>query len=333
MSLPKQVRQQIAEAQRIEGEIRAAAATPPADPAVAPQPSPAPQPAAAAPTPPSPAPAPAAATDPKYEELVQQYRSLQGIHRTLVRTNGEQQSKMQGMQAQLNELSTEIGTLRTAAAAAPSPAATIAPITPEEIKEFGPDLINVIERKAMEIAAPLNQALRDSNTKMEALAARNAELERQLVGVTQVQAQTANQNFETRLRALVPDIDVLNFNAQFLAWLSQADPLDARKRTLQQRLDEAVQLGDAEAAASYFAAYKSLVKAATPQPNPNLAAQAQPASRAAPDSANQPTGKTWTQAEIASFYDGVTRGRYSPQEKARIEGEIYKAQRENRIAA
>lgn len=334
MSLPKQVRQQIAEAQRIEGELRAAAPVPVAEGALAtPQPSPAPQPAAAAP-----APASAPQPDQKYEELAQQYRTLQGIHRTLVRTNGEQQSRMQGLQAQHEQLSAEVEQLRKqlVTAAAVSPANTVAPITEAEIKEFGPDLINVIERKAREVAAPLTQALNEANAKLEKHVARNAELERQLNGVTNTQAKNATEAFETRMRALVPNINVLNYDSKFLSWLSQADPLDARRRTLQERLNEAVETGDAEAAANFFRAYETLVAqaaAAAPKPNANLAAQAQPASRAAPDSQQQPVGKVWTQLEISAFYDGVTRGRYSPQEKTRIEKEIYKAQQDNRIAA
>lgn len=332
MSLPKQVRQQIAEAQRIDGELRAAAATAADVTVPTPQPSPAPQPAAA-----SPVPASAPQPDQKYEELAQQHRSLQGIHRTLVRTNGEQQSRMQGLQSQHEQLSAEVEQLRKqlAAASAAVPA-SIAPITEAEVKEFGPDLISVIERKAREITAPLNQALNEANAKAEKAAARNAELERQLNGVTSVQAKNATQAFEDRLRGLVPNINVLNYDNKFLSWLSQVDPLDARKRTLQERLNEAVEYGDAEAAASFFRAYETLVAqaaAAAPKPNANLAAQAQPASRAAPDSQQPSAGKTWTQTEITAFYDGVTRGRYSPQEKARIEREIYTAQKDNRIAA
>lgn len=334
MALPKQVRQQIAESKRIEGELRAAAETPPADPA---QP-PAEAPVAQQPAEPAPA-APVAAAKPvpdaRYEELLQQHRSLQGIHRTLVRSNENLQSQAQGLQEQYSRLAAEVEQLRTQKTP-PNPTPSVAPITPEEMREFGPDLINVIERKAQEVAAPLNQALVETRAKAEALERRNAELEQKLNGVSNAQAQSAQDAFQARLLALVPDFNTLNYDKKFLSWLSQVDPLDARRRTLQDRLDEATQVGDADAVASFFNTFKSLVAAAptpAPAPKPDLVAQAQPASRAAPDNAPAKAGRLWTQLEISAFYSDVARGKYTPQDKARIEKEIYAAQKDNRIAA
>lgn len=328
MALPKQVRQQIAEANRIEGELKAAAATP-ADPT----PPPAPvepvvaEPAAAAP---APAPAPQPQPDAQYVELLQQYRSLQGIHRALVRSNGELQSQAQGLQAQLNTLSTEVEQLRQKPSPTPS---SIAPITDEEVREFSPELISVIERKAQMVTAPLNEALAKVSAEAEALKRRNAELEQSLAGVSNAQAEGAQARFLDRLVRLVPEYNELNFDKNFLSWLSQVDPLDARRRTLQDRLNEAVELGDAEAVASYFNTFKALVAAQPQAPKPNLAAQAQPASRSAPDSTPAKNGKVWTEAEIGQFYADVSRGKYTPQDKVRIEKEIYAAQKDNRIAA
>lgn len=333
MALPKQVRQQIEDAKRIEGELASAAATPPADAAAAPVPdTPAATPVAAAPEA-APAPAPQPQPDAQYAELLQQYRSLQGIHRTLVRSNSELQSKAQGLQQQVNELTAQADQLRQQLSA--PPAAPVSKITDAEVQEFGPDLISVIERKAQEVAAPLNEALARVSAEAEALKRRNAELEQSMNGVSQVQASDAQARFQTDLLRLVPDFDALNFDGNFLSWLSQVDQLDARRRTLQERLNEAVEMRDVQAVANYFNTFKQLVAAAQAQAprKPDLAAQAQPASRAGADAPPAQDGPVWTGAAIAQFYADVARGKYAPAEKQRIEREIYAAQNGRRIAA
>lgn len=330
MALPKQVQKQIADANRIEGEIRAAqaleaaAAQPVAD-AETPPPDNVETPTAAAEAPapePAPVPAPAPQPDAQYETLLQQYRSLQGIHRTMSRNNSELQSQVQTLQASIQEVKAELERVRQQATPAPADA---------DVGEFDPALISIIDRKAREATAPLNEALAK-------VTARNAELEQSLASINRDRAESAATAFEDQLSRLVPDINALNYDQNFLAWLSQVDPLDAHKQTLQQRLDEAVRLGDARTAAGFFNTYKSLATAhaapaPAPAPKPNLAAQAQPTTRSAPDASSVGNvGRKWAQAEIAAFYDNVTRGKYTPQEKARIEKEIFSAQRDNRIA-
>lgn len=73
--------------------------------------------------------------------------------------------------------------------------------------------------------------------------------------------------------------------------------------------------------------------APAPAQRPDISAQAQPTSRAAPDIAPVNSGKQWTQQGISEFYADVTRGRVTPADKARIEREIFAAQKDNRIAA
>lgn len=330
MALPKQVRQQIEEAARIGEELAAAAKAPePAPPAADPAP---PQEPPAAPTEPAAAaPVPAPAPDAQYQELLQQYRSLQGIHRSLTRSNGELQSQVQTLQAQVRQVTEELERVRNAAPKPP----TFNPLTPEEVKDFGPDLISVIERKAQEVAAPLKAELEAARAQLQKFSTRNEELERSLNGMASTAQNAAFEGFKARLVQLVPDVNVLNHDQNFLSWLSQVDPLDTHGRTLQERLDEAVNALNAEAAAGFFSAFKKLA-AARPQPTDpkaNLAAQAQPESRGGPDAPARSQGKVWTRTEIEAFYTDVSRGKYTPQEKQRIEREIYQAQRDNRIAA
>lgn len=335
MALPKQVRQQIADAKRIEGELKAAQEAAPAAPADPTPPTPTPEPQAAAPAPaatPAPAPAPAAPKpDAQYAELLQQHRSLQGIHRGMVRTNNELQSQVQTLQASVQTLTTEVEQLRQRPA---QPQTTSSVITDAEVAEFGPDLISVIERKAQQVAAPLNTKLAETTAELEQVKKRNLQLEQSFGEMQHVQQENAQDKFTADLTRLVPNLNALNYDQKFLSWLTQVDPLDARRRTLQQRLDEAVELGDAEAAAGFFRTYLSIVaRAAPPAPKTDLSSQAQPVSRPAPDAPPAPAGKRWTQQGISEFYADVARGRFSPADKARIEREIFTAQKENRIAA
>lgn len=330
--LPKQVRQQIEDANRIQAEMKAAQGAPaPADPA---PPEAQPQePAAAAPvaeptTTLPPAAQPAPVVDVKaVAELQHQYRTLQGIHKSLRAQNGELQSQVQTLQAQVQALTQEVERARTT----PAPSSFV-PLSDEEVKEFGPDLVSAMERKAQEVAAPLQEELRQAKAQMQALLSKNAQLEQSLNGVAQTMQQSDQDRFSARLLALVPDFDVLNTDGNFLSWLSQVDPLDANKRTLQERLNEAVESLDANTVASFFSTFKQLRVAPAPQSAPDIAAQAQPASRSAPDSPNKPVGQMWTQDRIAQFYADVSKGKVTPQDKQRIEREIFKAQSENRIA-
>lgn len=334
MSLPKQVRQQIEDANRIQAELKAAQDAPaPADP-TPPEAQPQ-EPAASVPAAepatdtPTPAPQPAAPTvDMKAVlELQHQYRTLQGIHKSLRTQNGELQSQVQTLQAQVNALTQEVERARTT----PN-VPSFVPLTDAEVAEFGPDLISAIERKAQEVAAPLQEELRNAKAQINALQSKDVQLEQSLNGVAQTMQGTEEDRFTARLLALVPEFDVLNTDRNFLSWLSQVDPLDAKKRTLQERLNEATDALDADTVASYFSAFKQLRATSAPTPTPNIAAQAQPASRSAPDLPNKPAGPVWTQERIGQFYADVSKGKYTPQDKQRIEREIFKAQSENRIA-
>lgn len=342
MPLPKQVQQQIAEAKRIEGEIRDAQTAPPSDESTPPNVSEAPiaaaEPVVAAPAPVepvAPAPAPQPSVGDQYAELLHQYRTLQGIHRTLVRTNTELQSQVQTLQASVTSMTSEIEQLKQRPA---QPSAPSAPLSAEEIEQYGEGLISVIERKARELTVPLNEQLSQANQELAKLKEHNTRLEQSLNGVNQQQAETRVNAFQQRLISLVPDINALNYDQGFLTWLAQADPLDARRRTLQQRLDEAVQIGDADAVANFFHTYRRLTtpQPVSPAPSSSSAqmAQAQPMSRSGPDAdTSGQSGKRWTQKEIGDFYADVSKGKYSPAEKTRIERDIYAAQKDNRIAA
>lgn len=335
MALPKQVRDQIAEAKRIETEMHAPPVVeqPPTTPL--PSVSGSELPVAATPpiaaTPPVPA---APQPDEKYNALMQQYSSLQGVHRTQLRTISEQSEQLAALTQSVQGLTTEVERLRTQPPAPPS----IAPITEEEKEKFGPDLLNIIERKAQEVAAPLQGALNKAQTDLAAVVARNAELERALGTVSRAQTDTVQTRFNERVNQLVPDLVAINHDPRFASWLSQVDPMDPQRRTLSQRCDEAVQAFNADAVAAFFNTFKSLlpttpVPAAAPSPNDTLVLQAQPQSRAAPDAPPAQAGRQFTRAEVSQFYEDVKRGRYTAADKLKLEREIFQAQNENRIAA
>lgn len=347
MSLPKQVRQTIDEAKRIEEELRRqretpAEAPPPAEAqpmaeAQPPEETPAPPAASSEPievsAPPPPEP-PATPTVPKsdYDQLAHQYRTLQGIHRSLVQARTELEQRVVALTRELEAVKQQQST----------PPPQTQSLTKEEIEEYGPDLIGVIERKAQEVAAPLHAQVR-------LLTERNQFLENSLRSVSQVQATSAEEAFVSGLARLVPDWETTNYDPNFLAWLDLPNPFSVNE-SRKQTLDRAVAHGDFRIAASFFTAFKaesgnlqpsSSAPAAQPTPTrqpvqvPPLESQAAPAQRSAPDQTAQARGKIWTQQEVGRFYQDVTNGKYrlNPQEKQRIEREIFTAQKENRIAA
>jgi len=271
----------------------------------------------------------------QFDELVHQYRTLQGIHRSQMQARGEMEQRIATLTQQVQTL-----TARSQQPSSPPPQKSTA-LTPEEIEEYGEDLIGVIEKKAREVAAPLQTQLDSTVAAYRQLQERNQYLESHLQGVTQAQNEGREEAFFSKLPALVPDWETLNYDAGFLAWLNQPNPFHAGE-TRKQGLDLAVQNFNPEAAAVFFTAYKAenptvpVTPKNQPVSVPSLESQAQPAQRSTPDVVRPtPQGRVWTQGEITKFYRDVTDGKYrtNPNEKQRIEREIFTAQRENRIAA
>jgi hypothetical protein len=201
-------------------------------------------------------------------------------------------------------------------------------VTATDIQEYGAELIDLIGRKADEIVdgrlAPLLQQL-------------NA-LSQSLNTVAHSSSRSAEQQFKAAMTQVVPEWEALNNDPGFLAWLQQPAPF-----TKEPKLDllrRAASELDAARAAEFFLEFKRTLAPAkaeeTPPPAaPNAARFAAPGRSKAPAARveNPAGGRMWTRADIAKLYDDKMAGRISQKEFDELERDIFKAQRENRIAA
>jgi uncharacterized membrane-anchored protein YhcB (DUF1043 family) len=213
--------------------------------------------------------------------------------------------------AQINHLNGVIAQLSQA----PADATPAAPgqehryVRPEDVEEYGQDMIDVAQRAAREVFEPQLQ---------------------------QVTSQLSQAQFDNALLRAVPNWEVINQDPVFWQWLDQMDPYtgQVRRTTLQQafadRNAEQATLGF-QAFIQDYQASQQAAAASAPQQNPQLAAQQQPTRNSA--TAAPAAGRTYTRAQISQFYREVTQGRYrgrEPEAKA-IEDDINKAMQEGRL--
>lgn len=316
LPLPRQLQRQAEDVARIEADLAEAKAqqNPETNAQPAPQPEGQEPPVAAAP----PAPAPAAPN-----EWEQRYRTLDGKYRAEV---PRLHQELKDLKALVDELK------KPAAPAAPPPQETPRAekkrlVTEKDAETFGPDLLDLIKRQAQEIADEL-VATRESTLRqdLQKLAAENEALRTQVVDVTKTQTASSQDQYLGKLAALVPDWETVNANPEFLAWLSETDPLSGLTR--QAYLDHAYQTLDVHRTATLFTTWKSLKAPAaapvTPAPTQDTPQrQVTPGkTRVAPAPVADPGQRIWTVAEIEKFYADARTGRLKPDELKRTEAEI-----------
>ncbi len=249
------------QANGIEGQQPPAAPTEPTpqvEPAAVEPPA-----AQAAPAPAEPAtpPVPPVAATPDWE---QKYRTLQGVF----------SAESGRMTAEKKALELRIAALEQAQATpAPAPQAPAQLVTDKDIETYGPEMMDVIGRKATEIAQQIVA---------QQIAAQKPQLDQLNAQVSNVQAavyRTNEDKFFGELTKLVPDWQALNQDDGFLTWLGEVDPLSGVPR--QQYMDNAAGKYDYNRAAALFNTYR-------PQtPAPVVAA---PAAPAAPSPSPRPVG-------------------------------------------
>lgn len=219
--------------------------------------SPAQEPAPAAqtadpPQPTEPTPEPPA---PKVEDFEHKYKTLQGVFNA---ESGRWRAEHQAMDAELKALRAQVAA-QPAKPAQPEPPATPASlITDEEMNTYGPELLDLIGRKASEMAEKI------VSTKLAAL---QPEFEKTRASVNDVANrvyQSAEERFQGELAKAVPDWQTVNVDPRFLAWLGEVDPMSGVPR--QQYLNHAAQQLDHAHAATLFKAFKASVGEGEPEP-------------------------------------------------------------------
>jgi hypothetical protein len=248
-------------------------------------------------------------------------------------------AELRGRMAQLSE--------QVARTPAPAPAPAAPPsslITEEDLKDFGPDLLGVIERSIKQHVGGQVSALVSRLGRLEVLLGQT----QQAAQVAQKSAQElAAERYYGELSGLtrhVGDWRATNDDAGFLDWLKNVDTFSSK--TLQELLVDAHGRADAKTVSQFFLKYWESKGIAPAAPAPTSApAQPTPAAPTidartlvAPAPAAAPTpnlnprgGKVWKESEISQIYDDRTRGRITAERFAQLEGEAMQAIAEGRV--
>lgn len=265
------------------------------------------------------------------ETAEQRYRTLQGMYNA-------DTARLRGENQQLNARVSQLEQLLSTLSAQPAGGVTQQQVqeqklvTDKDVEEYG-ESIDVMRRVSREETlaaqrriADLEQLIRNMQTSL---------LPR-VEQVAQRQAVTAEQSFWSDLTNVAPNWREINSDPGFHSWLLEVDPLTGMTR--QTYLDDAQRNLDASRVASFFRTWQEVSGQSVAQSPRNAAAsqldkQVSPGrgrSGGAP-SAEQP--KTYTNVDIAKFFDDVRKGVFKGREaeRDRIERDIFAAQRENRI--
>ena len=260
----------------------------------------------------------------------QRYRTLQGMYNADTARLRTENQQLSARLTQLEQLLSSLSAQPAASAQQTEQAQRL--VTDKDIEEYG-DSIEVMRRVSREEAAAaqrriaeLEQLVRNMQTSV---------LPR-VEQVAQRQAVTAEQAFWSDLTTAVPNWRDVNADPGFHSWLLEVDPLTGLSR--QTYLDDAQRNLDSARVASFFRMWQGNSGQSVAQ-SPRNAAASQLEKQVAPGrgrssgapSPEQP--KTYTNADIAKFFDDVRKGAFKGKEaeRDRIERDIFAAQRENRI--
>ena len=338
-ALPKQVRAQVEKAQQIADEYyKAINATEGGEPPVEGQ------------QPPADDQAPVGDETPPQEGWEQRYKVLQGKYNAevprLQAQSREQTEQLRSFRDQLTATQNLLASLSQQRAAAPADDATRAPasgtqlVKDEEIREFGPDLIDVMRRVVQEESIRL---LPEIDRRMAPVAQKVEQVAKATQNVGQRMAQNDQQSVLSLLDQQIEGWRELNHDPAFLEWLDEVDPFSGNKRGA--LLQQAYRAHDGPRVVAFFNGYLKEHATVTPPAAAAAAARTAPQKRldqyvapgtprTTPASTQDGSGKrAWSRAEIGQFYADVQQGRFrtKPDEQKKLEADIFAAQREGRI--
>jgi hypothetical protein len=336
--IPDHIRKQTERANELLGQPQ-----PEPAPAVVEPPAPAPAPVneptpANEPAPPAPAPAPvqtrpADLPSPSREELegdswAARYNSMKGRYEQSQRAVGS-------LQQQITELGDELVRTQQLLRAPQPQQPQNQPqrlLTEEDEATYGPELISMAQRAAMEALQPT----------IEALQRENVELKK---GQNRTTGLTVNQIVDRE----VPEWRAISADPRWKDWLRKRDLYSNAVRG--QLLERAYQAADAPRVVAFYKGFLQ-EEAATGQREPAPAQTEQPPvaprqaavpleTLAAPGRARPASGGTqapadkpiFTHKQISEFYSNVRKGAYTGRQadKDRDEAAIFAAQREGRV--
>lgn len=210
---------------------------------------------------------------------------------------------------------------------------TSSKITDQDIEDYGQDLIDVVGRRAEEVY----------ETKISSLTSELNSLKQQLGGVNQKVAEVDRDKIFARLDKNVKDWREINASEDFLSWLEEDDPFSGQPRG--RLLTEAFRNGNTERVVAFFKGFKNEHAAVSPTPVASSKAEGKaPAGleafiapgkqRSGTVSAGaQDEKRTYTEGEVSQFYRAVQLGQFKGKddERTKIEAEIFAAVKDGRV--
>jgi len=271
-------------------------------------------------------------------EFEHKYKTLQGMYNSEKRANAELTGRVEALEGMLANLQGMKGS-QTGEVESPSgdmDAAVENLLTSEEIADYGPDMIDVIKRAATEaVAGQLAELRRENETLKEVVGS-----------VGQQQEADVRGKLYTALAGAVPNWKQVNTSPDFLNWLGEEDVYAGVPRKL--LLTRAFEQNDTERVILFFkgflkenaalqpAANTEETEVAEParQPAVTLETLASPGLGASGGADNiQETGRQWKESEIGKFYEDARKGMYKGRqdEYKATEAEIQAALTQGRI--
>jgi len=204
-------------------------------------------------------------------------------------------------------------------------------ITPDDVKNYGEDLIDVTKRAALEAVSPTLTALQEENRRL------NQQVTRQ-----------RTQDIYEKLDAALPTWREINDNPRWRQWLRLRDFNSSPVR--QEQLNRSMQAADAPRVVAFFNRFldEEVATGQMPAPQPLQPPTSAPRTAAvplttlaapgrlvpAPGNDQVPDAKPiWSHKEIANFYSAVRTNHFAGREaeKLKIEADIFAAQKEGRV--
>lgn len=301
----------------------APAPAPEPQPAPQPEPQPAPQPAPQ----PEPAPQPAPqAQPPTPENWEHRYHSMRGRYEQAQTTIGSMQEQMSEMGQELMRIQQVLGNRP-----APQQQQPQKLLTDADVQNYGPELLDVVQRAAKEAVSPDLSRVEQENQRLRAEV-----------------AQTKRAGVYEALDAQLPNWRQINNSPRFKQWLRLPDLYSGRVRI--EMLNEALQAAQTPRVLQFFKGFIGDEEATgqvstDPQSqagdNPPRTAAVPLEALAAPGKARPATGNTqlpadkprYSRDQIKWFYSQQGRQSYvgRDQDRAHDEQAIFAAQREGRV--
>lgn len=279
-----------------------------------------------------------ASEDDRYTRLSAMFRTLQGKYNSeTARLNGQ----LRELQTKLDAAATKIIELTTSSETPPknnplTGGADYGKVTDEEVEEFGPKLIGLVERRAQEIAAGLVSAkVAELQTKLDKLGS-------SVEGLDEARHLTEADRRNAYLDQHMPGWREIDNDPLFLEWLDDEDAFTGFSR--RDVLARAMRLNDYARIVLIFEGYSKEQQALSAHTRPNgKAPKVRADTLAAPSSGRatprQPTApatpETFTSQQVRDFYNkrATNRTGMTEVEIADMEKRIHEAAQSNRIVS